>query len=356
MLQPIEIQNVISQLPRTQWSVGTRSLDSITKLIVHHEGTPNGAFFEGDTAAKIAYLQRIAQYQINNHAIDPAENKGSDGADYHYYVFADGSVFQLRELTDILWADSNMTYNNDAIAICLDGNFDLEAVPDAQRLALESLVHMLSFYDHDHFQELHNINTADGQSVFGHGEVALSGTQCPGTNLLAIVKQDRESRLQSAIDFFHAHTPQPTEPTQPTVQGASTVTNPSNDVQTLQNELATETQLEQTESQKLADAIAKLSGAVTDQTNTKQKLDQLELAYADLKKQDDEKTKQLTDLEARLNEVENLHVTDTISHKHNVDVLQEIQYFFEMLYKKVNGGESGHAQTNPTTTNNNQQA
>lgn len=89
---------------------------------------------------------------------------------YHYYVRKDGSIIQLKPDNEV--APHALYYNNNCVAICLEGNFSDEFIEDTQKEAL--------IYITDKMLKKYNL-TAD--NIKGHGELKGNNTECPGTKL-----------------------------------------------------------------------------------------------------------------------------------------------------------------------------
>lgn len=85
---------------------------------------------------------------------------------YHFLVMPDGTIYQLRPLDERV--PHAYGYNDNAIAICLVGNFNDYEVPDAQYNALVALTKNLA--------KQYNIPT---DRVKRHCD--LNNTECPGT-------------------------------------------------------------------------------------------------------------------------------------------------------------------------------
>ena len=90
---------------------------------------------------------------------------GWSGIGYHFFIRKDGSVWRGRP-EDTVGAHTK-GYNSNSIGICFEGNFETEAMPDAQKKAGIELVAYL--------KEKYSV-----ESVKGHGE--LKATACPGKN------------------------------------------------------------------------------------------------------------------------------------------------------------------------------
>jgi hypothetical protein len=156
----MNITNIISRLPRNGTQDTPHTIGSITKIIVHHDAQNRSNNYDS--------IQRYiaqANYHING--------KKEDGLQYHYKIDNVGEVFQCRNLTDTLWHAANYPVNRASIAICLDGDFTQQTPTREQYISLKALLTELCT-QHPEFP-------ADKNGVFGHKEVSLTGTACPGS-------------------------------------------------------------------------------------------------------------------------------------------------------------------------------
>lgn len=118
---------------------------SRTDLIVLHHA-----------AAKTATVVQIDQWHKGN---------GWSGIGYHFYVRKNGDIYRGRPI----WAVGAHAQgsNSNSIGICAEGNFDVEAMPQAQEKAIKELLEYLkALYPK--------------AQVKGHREVGATG--CPGKN------------------------------------------------------------------------------------------------------------------------------------------------------------------------------
>ncbi len=91
---------------------------------------------------------------------------GWQGIGYHFYVRRDGTVYRGRPI-DAVGAHTS-GHNGHTVGICFEGNFEKEAMGEAQQKAGAALI--------AHIQQ----GYGGRLSVFGHRD--LSATACPGKN------------------------------------------------------------------------------------------------------------------------------------------------------------------------------
>ena len=85
---------------------------------------------------------------------------------YHYYISAEGVIYHC--VSDNLMTPHTIGYNANTLAICLNGNFDLEFPTIEQKRALKVLINYL--------KKMYSV-----QYVYLHRELN-SETTCPGKN------------------------------------------------------------------------------------------------------------------------------------------------------------------------------
>lgn len=101
---------------------------------------------------------------------------------YHFYIAADGSIGEGRQLQYA--GDSNTPYDPSGHAlIVLEGNFENEEVSEAQQKSMEKLVLSIA--------RLYHIS---GNKISGHKDNA--STLCPGKNLYSLIPQLRSLVLE----------------------------------------------------------------------------------------------------------------------------------------------------------------
>ena len=128
------------------------------RIVVHHAGLP---WVKGSKAAE--KVRRLQSWSI--------AEKGWKDLPYHFLVAPDGQIFEGRDPR--YQGVSNTDYPlNGALQVQLFGDFEAQALPRAQRRALERLLAFLCA----RYQ-------LAPQEIFGHGEVAPNQTACPGRNL-----------------------------------------------------------------------------------------------------------------------------------------------------------------------------
>lgn len=84
----------------------------------------------------------ILHHEAGNGSVEDVHNyhlsKGWKGIAYHYFVRKDGTIYRGRP--EDTSGGHTTGYNHNSIGICAEGNFELEAMSDAQRDALHALV------------------------------------------------------------------------------------------------------------------------------------------------------------------------------------------------------------------------
>ena len=91
--------------------------------------------------------------------------QGWVGIGYHYFVAKTGAIYRGRPYTTI--GAHTEGYNDKSVGICAEGNFMVESMPDAQRLAIIALCkELLEMYPK--------------AKIVGHRD--CNPTACPGTN------------------------------------------------------------------------------------------------------------------------------------------------------------------------------
>lgn len=149
--------------PNYKWAYGATKRSKTTHCVFHHVGV-DGEF----TAEQLHEFHR--------------DWNGWMGIAYNYYVRKDGKIYRGRNED---WAGGHtFNYNSVSIGICFEGNFEKEAMPEAQRKAGQALVA--------------DIKTRyPGIKFVGHRD--LNATACPGKN----------------FPFTEIITPPKNEPTKP---------------------------------------------------------------------------------------------------------------------------------------------
>lgn len=84
----------------------------------------------------------ILHHEAGNGSVEDVHNyhlsKGWKGIAYHYFVRKDGTIYRGRP--EDTSGGHTTGYNHNSIGICAEGNFELEAMSNAQRDALHALV------------------------------------------------------------------------------------------------------------------------------------------------------------------------------------------------------------------------
>jgi len=179
MAERIDIRN---KLPHNN-NAPKRAVGKITKIIVHHDGVE----VKGDYDPIARYKQH-ANYHINKDWNGDGKKDGS-GIMYHFTIDWKGRVYITRNFEETLWHCGNYQVNLASIAICLDGNFEVQQPTKEQLTSLKELLINLST-QHPEFP-------ADFNDIFGHREI--SSTACPGKNLLPFVQEIRNKKGQIDI-------------------------------------------------------------------------------------------------------------------------------------------------------------
>ena len=118
-------------------------------IVIHHTAG------EGATPAYIAKIH--------------LQERGWSSIGYHYFIAADGTIYNLRTDNEShvphAWG-----FNDNCIAICIDGNYSKrECSEDLWNIALELTRKMMDKYN------------IDSDHVIGHRELPeQKGTECPG--------------------------------------------------------------------------------------------------------------------------------------------------------------------------------
>lgn len=144
----LSINDIIQDLPiHPSKSYNQRSLNNISKVIIHHSATSSGS----------PYV--YAQHHI--------EENDWPGIGYHFVIQKDGTIFQTNELTTLSYHATNC--NSQGIGICLTGNFNVEHPNSEQINQLVSLIKYL------------NLTLSITLDIDPHH--ACKNTSCPGTHI-----------------------------------------------------------------------------------------------------------------------------------------------------------------------------
>lgn len=126
-----------------KWNGGLSPRQNTDYIVLHHAD------------ASICSAQDVHRWHLN---------KGWTGIGYHYFVRKDGTVYRGRP-RDVIGAHTQ-GHNYHSVAICAEGDYELETMPLAQQKAITELV-----------AELKTIYPK--AKVVGHRE--LQATACPGS-------------------------------------------------------------------------------------------------------------------------------------------------------------------------------
>lgn len=145
------VKNIVNELPKHETrKYGTRRLDQLTDIVIHHSAGPQ-------TQTPL----QIANYHIGpNHISD----KGIPGIAYHFVITPDGQIFKTNFLETVSWHVKN--HNTKALGICLIGNFENHPPTKSQYDSLVYLVNGL-------YKDLH-LNKLERHKFY------RTGTLCPG--------------------------------------------------------------------------------------------------------------------------------------------------------------------------------
>lgn len=142
-----KITDITDSLPRhPSQQYSARALESIKYLVIHHAAVP-----------PTVGAERIARYHV--------ENQGWPGIGYHFFIAADGLIYQTNKLETISYHAQDV--NPTGVGICLAGNFTSEIPTVAQ---LDGTAELCA-YLLDHLK----LNL---EAVKGHKDFVQ--TQCPG--------------------------------------------------------------------------------------------------------------------------------------------------------------------------------
>lgn len=179
MAKTYPIHDVTSnQVLNPAWPENSRPVNWINKIVVHHDAINRPHEYDD-----IPRYEMEAGYQ--NHTSIP----GSRGLQYTYRISNLGDIYLVRPHGTFLWHCGDYPVNQHSIAICLDGNFELQAPTQEQFEALKQLLDELST-QHPEFP------AAQGD-VYPHR--AFYATACPGTNLVDWVNAYRTGHGAIAV-------------------------------------------------------------------------------------------------------------------------------------------------------------
>jgi hypothetical protein len=167
------IRDIEDALPHRDWQIGTRA-GAPRYLTLHYNGpvvanrTPKG---------ELAQLTADANYHMRKGGVG-APN-GADGLQYHYAVISDGTIYQCRNDSAVLWHSGNAVGNawSLSIHVPVGGKQDATEAQWASVLAL--------------FEFLRTRYAIPIERVIGHSE--WKSTDCPGPKLMPRLIRWRQS-------------------------------------------------------------------------------------------------------------------------------------------------------------------
>ena len=128
-----------------QWAYTPSCFTQAVKYLVLHHAAGNGS------------VEAVHAYH--------RDTNGWAGIAYHLYVRKDGKVYAGRPMDR--QGGHCLNYNGVSIGICFEGNFETEAMSEAQKAGgIEAVRYAMAYYP--------------GMTVVGHRE--LVSTDCPGKN------------------------------------------------------------------------------------------------------------------------------------------------------------------------------
>ncbi|MGZ8469081.1 MAG: peptidoglycan recognition protein family protein [Gemmatirosa sp.] len=137
------------------------------RLTIHHTGVAQAP--QRTPAAKLRALQQFSQR--DDRLADGRLKRAWADVPYHFYVTTDGSVVEGREWRYV--GDTNTPYDPTGhLLVVVEGNFEVEALTDAQRRTLDVLVPALA-----------RRFGIPGERLAAHRDFAA--TACPGRALYA---------------------------------------------------------------------------------------------------------------------------------------------------------------------------
>lgn len=161
----MKIIDITSKLPFAK-SNGTMKKDAIELLVVHHEGVKTPFFY--DTVKRI---QLDAAYHVS---------KGWGHISYHYMIDNVGDIYKCVPETEVCYHAGDLTINKKSIAICVQGNYDVQVPNLLQKRALTEFCDYI-------FNRRPDLPKLVRNGLKTHQEVRLNGTACPGKNLIPFV-------------------------------------------------------------------------------------------------------------------------------------------------------------------------
>lgn len=173
----------VPNLPRANWSIGTRA--ATTHLTVHYNGPAVPSF--GYIPGELDQIRADARWHMRPGAFGVPS--GADGIQYHGGTLSDGSNWRFRDLQDMLWHCGNSYGNKFSLAwhIPIGG----KQVPTSKQL--RSL-----FYVFNAARTAYGITRVN---LVGHRE--WKATECPGASLFASVLDYRNKAIYGTPIVFY---------------------------------------------------------------------------------------------------------------------------------------------------------
>ncbi|PVY38493.1 peptidoglycan recognition protein family protein [Pontibacter virosus] len=133
----------ITFLSREEWGAKDPVLPmrahKLTRLTIHHTGVPQ--LFDRSLTDKLRNLQKFSQE--DSPLADGRMKPAWADVPYHLYVDVNGAVGEARDLNYA--GDSNTSYDPAGhLLVVVEGNFEKEAITEAQMKTLEKLVPALA--------------------------------------------------------------------------------------------------------------------------------------------------------------------------------------------------------------------
>lgn len=159
-----------------------------TCVVLHYNGPPAPARAGGS-------MEEIIRWIDDDIRPNHIGRIGADGVQYHLWISTDGTLYQLRDLDDLLWHCGNGKGNEEGLALHIP-------IGGAQEPNIQQTTTMQQVF----YAAIRWYQLSGPDAVFGHRE--LGASECPGTNLMRCLKfwrtsGDRSSRHRviAGIDF-----------------------------------------------------------------------------------------------------------------------------------------------------------
>lgn len=107
----------------------------INKIIVHHSAGSASETFE-----MVNQLHKAKNWGTKTKPIYAKKSSLGYYAQYHYFIDLQGKVHQARNEEETGWHSGNSKMNNESIAVCLSGNFNINLPKDNQVDVLKKLL------------------------------------------------------------------------------------------------------------------------------------------------------------------------------------------------------------------------